>query len=174
MNNTLTEFWGSYSDSQLGTGLDGHLANISGWTAPGDTPTLYFTVESNGTTIQSPILTYYCSSGTFSYPSGDPVGDGSEAEPVPVPGPDMVEIPAGSVVGTFTGNTALLWMPDASAISPNVMAIGQSLWVTGLDESGGFYQVLLSGKFYWVPAGSIGPTYDDVWNGTLLPTTTIE
>lgn len=174
VNDTLAESWGSYSDSQLGTGLGGFLFNGTGWTAPGDTPTFYFTAESNGITVQSPILTYYCSSGTFSYQPGGSGGGGGGSGAEPVPGPDMVEIPEGSVVGTFTQNTALLWMPDASAISPNVMAIGQSLWVTGLDESGEFYQVLLSGRFYWVPAGSIGPTYDDVWNGAPLPTTVIE
>lgn len=90
------------------------------------------------------------------------------------PGPDMVEIPAGSVVGTFTGWTNLYSAPLEGAISEHVMAPGQWLWVTGLDESGLFYQVILSGKFLWSPVENIGPTYDDVWHGMPLPTQTVE
>jgi hypothetical protein len=41
--------------------------------------------------------------------------------------------------------------------------------VVKLDESGLFYEVVLSGQFLYVPVGTIGPTYDDVWHGTPLP-----
>jgi hypothetical protein len=92
----------------------------------------------------------------------------------PVPGPDMVAIPVGAVVGTFTTTTALYWSPDAADATSDVMLVGQSLWVYGLDSSGAFYQVLLSGKTYWVPVGAVGPTFDAVWNGTPLPTTIVE
>jgi hypothetical protein len=92
----------------------------------------------------------------------------------PVPGPDMVDIPAGSVVGTFTQDTTLLFDPSATSQTDSTLHAGQSLWVIGLDSTGQYYQVLLSGVFYWVPVGSLGPNYDGVWNGTPLPTTTVE
>jgi hypothetical protein len=88
---------------------------------------------------------------------------------LPQPGPDMVNLPAGSVVGTFTETTPLFFAPEAGAVTDAVMEIGQSLWVVKLDESGLFYEVVLSGQFLYVPIGTIGPTYDDVWHGTPLP-----
>ena len=54
------------------------------------------------------------------------------------------------------------------------MTTVQSLWVVGINAEGTFYKVLLSGQPYWVPVGNIGPTYDDMWNGTPLPTTVVE
>jgi hypothetical protein len=90
------------------------------------------------------------------------------------PGRDMVEIPSQAVVGAFVENTALLFSPDANAASDNVMTIGQTLWVLGVDSSGQYYQVLLSGDKYWVPVSSMGPNFDDVWNGTPLPTTVVD
>jgi hypothetical protein len=98
-----------------------------------------------------------------------------EAAPVePPPGPDMVPIPAGAVVGTFTEATALLYAPAADATTDTVITPGKTLWVFGLDASGMYYQVIMSGGYYWVPVGNIGPTYDDVWNGTPLPTEVVE
>ncbi len=111
--------------------------------------------------------------------SGDPgpgTGPGAGLEPivVPVPGPDMVAIPDGAVVGTFTTSTPLYFQPEASSASTYSMGAGQSLWVFGLDESGEFYQVLLSGKTYWVPVETMGPTFDAVWQGHPLPANTVE
>ena len=90
------------------------------------------------------------------------------------PGPDMVPIPTQAVVGTFTTATPLYFAPTADGASSYVMEAGQSLWVYGVNEAGTFYKVLLSGKTYWVPVANIGPTYDDVWNGTPLPGTVVE
>jgi hypothetical protein len=90
------------------------------------------------------------------------------------PGPDMVMIPAQAVVGTFTTNTPLYFAPEAGAETSSVMDAGQSLWVYGLDASGAFYEVLLSGGLYWVPVGTIGPTSSAPWNGAPLPTTVVD
>lgn len=96
------------------------------------------------------------------------------AQANPGPGPDMVLIPEGSVVGTFLVDTPLYWSPEADSKTEYVMTAGQSLWVTGTDTSGQFYQVILSGYFLWVPVESMGPTYDDTWGGYPLPTQLIE
>jgi hypothetical protein len=123
-----------------------------------------------------------CWNGTIDYdystatPSDGPAddGDGASADTAPPPGPDMVPIPAGSVVGTFVAGTDLYWLPNMDTATGKEMAAGQSLWVSGLDESGMFYQVLLSGQWFWAPVETLGPTYDDVWNGTPLPTQVVE
>ena len=102
-----------------------------------------------------------------------PVGDAKCAAASAAPGPDMVPIPSDAAMGTFTTTTALYATPNAEAATSYMMDAGQSLWVFGLDSSGAFYQVLLSGQTYWVPVGSIGPTFSPPWDGAPLPTTVI-
>ncbi len=107
--------------------------------------------------------------------SGGPgAGAGPGLVVVPVPGPDMVAIPDTAVVGTFTTSTPLYFQPEASSASTYSMRAGQSLWVFGLDESGEFYQVLLSGRIYWIPVDTMGPDFDAVWQGHPLPTNIVE
>jgi hypothetical protein len=89
------------------------------------------------------------------------------------PGADLVPIPSEAVVGTFTSSTPLYFDDDAGSATDSMMDAGKTLWVLGVNASGTYYQVLLSGKMYWVPVGTIGPTYDEVWNGTPLPTTVV-
>lgn len=90
-------------------------------------------------------------------------------------GPDMVQLPDHAVVGRFTANTELLWTPSANeaARTGAVMEIGKTLWVLGVDSTGMYYKVLLSSVSCWVPVSSMGPNYDDVWNGTPLPTSVV-
>lgn len=90
------------------------------------------------------------------------------------PGPDMVVIPSTAVVGMFTEDTALYYLPQLYASTGSIMTAGKTLWVFGMDNSKQFYQVLLNGRTYWVPAASIGPNPDEVWNNTPLPTTVVE
>ncbi len=119
-------------------------------------------------------LVYACGTGTVVsftntvISSDDPVTTGKIG-----PGPDMVPIPAEAVGGTFVANTPLYFAPDESSASMYMMKAGQSLWVLGINAEGTFYQVLLSGQKYWIPADSIGPTYDAVWRGAPLPITVI-
>lgn len=120
--------------------------------------------------------TVYRSQTTFTCPAlgaGTAVVSNTAVTTTGGTGPDMVALPDGSVVGTFTTTTELYYAPNTDAATDTVMEIGKSLWVTGMDASGQFYQVVLSGKFLWVPVGTIGPTYDDVWNGAPLPTTMV-
>lgn len=119
--------------------------------------------------IVYPILRFF--TGTADNPAAP--GSAVSAEP-PLPGPDMVPIPSTAVMGTFTTDTALFYAPVAEAGTPYHMAPGQSLWVFGLDATGQFYQVLLAGKFYWVPVPTLGPTYGGWWKGRPLPTITVQ
>jgi len=87
-----------------------------------------------------------------------------------VPGPDLVPIPTAAVVGAFVVNTPIYWAPRADAATTTVMVAGKTAWVYGVDASGAYYKVMLSGKFFWVPVSTMGPNYDAVWQGRPLPT----
>ena len=86
-----------------------------------------------------------------------------------VPGPDMVYIPPSAVVGRFLVDTPIYTMPDPSAATTPIMTAGMSAWVYGVDPSGHYYLVMFAGSFFWVPVETMGPNYDDVWNGRPLP-----
>jgi hypothetical protein len=87
-----------------------------------------------------------------------------------LPGPDMVPIPSTAVVGAFVATTPIYFAPQADAATTILMEAGKTAWVYGVDASGGFYKVMLAGKFFWVPVKTMGPNYDAVWNGKPLPT----
>jgi len=89
-------------------------------------------------------------------------------------GADMVPIPSQAVVGSFVTTTPVYGSPDPNAASTTVMEAGKTAWVYGVDASGQFYKVMLAGKFFWVPVNTMGPNYDEVWNGTPLPTTVVD
>ena len=91
----------------------------------------------------------------------------------PGPGPDLVPIPDTAVVGSFVQTTPAYFAPQSSAATDTVMEAGKTAWVYGVDASGQFYKVMLAGKFFWVPVSTMGPNYDEVWNGTPLPTTVV-
>jgi len=93
------------------------------------------------------------------------------AGPAPaVPGPDMVAIPSGAVVGMFLVDTPIYWAPQSDAATSTVMQASKTAWVYGVDASGAYYKVMLAGKFFWVPLGTMGPNPDAVWHNTPLPT----
>ena len=176
-----TEIWSSHLSPTAGEEFifTGSYVAVPSPTSPGAltmpfTETVIFTTLADGVTVNESKLVMNCDAGgnagigsLTNTSSGG--GKPSAESTVPIPGPDMVLIPDDAVMGTFTADTALHFQPDASAVTPYTMDVGQSLWVFGLDSSGAFYQVLLSGKTYWVPVSSIGPTYSPPWNGTSLP-----
>ncbi len=85
------------------------------------------------------------------------------------PGPDMVAMPEWSVMGQFNANTPLYYAPDPQAQTSLVMEAGKTLWVLGKDESGEFFQVVLSGAYLWAPVDSLQPVAAAPWNGRALP-----
>jgi len=82
----------------------------------------------------------------------------------------LVDLPAGSVVGTFLTDTAAHWAPGKQTAPSVVFAAGKTAWVIGQDESGAYYKIAYLCNYLWVPVESMGPNYDAVWNGTPLPT----
>jgi len=81
-----------------------------------------------------------------------------------------VDLPPGSVVGTFLTDTVAHWAPGKQTEPPVVLAAGKTAWVVGMDESGAYYKIAYLCNYLWVPVESMGPNYDAVWNGTPLPT----
>jgi hypothetical protein len=125
-------------------------------------------------TEDSPGGLAYCESFAPPPPSSPSSGGSQSVNAVPGPGPDMIFLPEWAVVGTFTETTPLYYYPAPGAASDSSMNSGQSLWVLGLDPTGAFYQVVISGKYLWVPVETIGPTFDAPWYGHPLPTEVVE
>ncbi len=91
-----------------------------------------------------------------------------------LPGPDLVPLPVGSVVGAFVSDTPLYFAPQLDALTGKSIQAGKTLWVTGMSADHMFYQVVLAADFLWVPVNTIGPNFDAVWNGTPLPTSIVQ
>jgi hypothetical protein len=86
----------------------------------------------------------------------------------------LVSIPSQAVVGAFTQNAEIYWAPgELAAGEPNIEA-GNTYWVAGQDETGMYRKVLIACQWVWVRAETVGPNYDEVWNGTPLPTDVVE
>lgn len=86
-----------------------------------------------------------------------------------------IKIPSGSVVGELLVPTNTYWGPgEEFMIQPQTVLIpspdNKAFWVIGLDESGDWYKIMIGCQSLWVPASTMGPNYDEVWNGTPLPT----
>ncbi len=93
----------------------------------------------------------------------------------PGPGCDQfIPLPAHAAVGTFTDWATLYWMPGEAVFPPMAFDPGQSAWVVGQDASGEYKKIVLSCEFLWVETRVIGPTYDAVWQGAMLPVDVVE
>jgi hypothetical protein len=141
--------------------------NVSGWVGgfvteelpPGTLMTLTITLEFDLALTVSDTIQFLCD-GTGSVIVGS--------------GPDMIPLPSWAVVGSVNANVNAYWAPEEGATSDVVIEAGKTLWVLGIDETGQFYKVVLSGQYFWLPVWSMGPNYDEVWNGTPLPTEVVD
>ncbi|MBI5959457.1 MAG: hypothetical protein HY866_12025 [Chloroflexi bacterium] len=112
--------------------------------------------------------------GHFSWSGLVAAQDDSAYEGAAEPG-CQVDIPDGSVVGSFLSDTQLFWAPDAesASIEYNIgatPALPKTAWVIGQDASESFYKIVWVCQYLWVPVSTMGPNYDAVWQGTPLPT----
>ena len=90
---------------------------------------------------------------------------------VPLAGCDaLMNIPRTAVVGAFVAGAPLYWEPGQLVQPYTEIAAGSTAWVLGVDESGEYYKIIWGCDLVWVPAGTMGPNYDAVWNGRPLPT----
>lgn len=165
-------------DFLFGTTASTDIVKVDGWVGIPGPGTLVFSHSYNGTFLGSPagMLEGQVSlSGTeFNYivlyaPGGCLAIDDFSAPGLGGPGPDMVTLPETAAVGTFVASTPAYWAPDPDASTGVMFEAGKTIWVLGVDESGDYYKVVLSGIYLWVPVESLGPNYDEVWNGAPLP-----
>lgn len=82
----------------------------------------------------------------------------------------MMDMPSTAVVGAFVAETRAYWTPGALIEPEVVFEAGKTAWVLGVDETGEYYKIVWGCSYLWVPVSSMGPNYDEVWNGTPLPT----
>jgi hypothetical protein len=82
----------------------------------------------------------------------------------------MISIPSTAVGATFVADAPVYWAPGKLVEPPVTLVAGKSVRAIGLDSTGQYYQILFACQFLWVPANTLGPNYDEVWNGAPLPT----
>ena len=79
-----------------------------------------------------------------------------------------------AVVGAFLSDATLYAVPGVAIFPTLTIEAGKTAWVTGVDTSGQYYQIMWACSFIWVDRGTMGPNYDDVWQGRPLPTNIID
>lgn len=85
------------------------------------------------------------------------------------PGCDLLALPSQAVVGSFVQTTPLYWAPGEPVQPALSMEAGKTAWVIGTDATGKWYKIAWACDFLWVPASSLGPNFDNVWQGAPLP-----
>ena len=94
---------------------------------------------------------------------------------VPVPGCDTrMRLTSDAAVGAFVADTDVFWGPDANANTEITLPAGKTAWVLGMDKTGTFYKFIWNCTYLWTPVNTMGPNFDNVWNGTPLPTSVVE
>jgi len=89
------------------------------------------------------------------------------------PGCDaMLNIPDGAVGGKFVKDAPIYWKPGE--MTEHVIPAGNTARVIGQDASGQYYQIIWVCDFVWVPADTLAPNDDAVWNGAALPVGTVQ
>jgi len=94
---------------------------------------------------------------------------------LPVAGCDlMMPVPATAVGGAFVADALVYWAPGKLTDPVLTIPAGSTARVIGVDASGDYYKIVWSCDFLWVPVETVGPNYDNVWNGKPLPTDVVE
>lgn len=94
---------------------------------------------------------------------------------LPVAGCDlMMPVPPTAVGGTFVASAPVYWAPGKLTDPVLTIPVGSTARVIGVDASGDYYKIVWSCDFLWVPVETVGPNYDNVWNGKPLPTDVVE
>jgi hypothetical protein len=86
----------------------------------------------------------------------------------------MPDIPPQAVVGAFTQTAEIYWAPGHLAAGEPPVETGKTYWVAGQDETGMYRKILIACEWVWVRAETVGPNFDEVWNGRPLPGTIVE
>ncbi len=79
-----------------------------------------------------------------------------------------------AVVGRFISGSAIYWEPGKLTSPVVTIGVGESAWIYGVDATGEYYKIAWSCQTRWVAVDTMGPNYDDVWQGRPLPTEVVE
>ncbi len=100
----------------------------------------------------------------------------ADAECKALPGCDTyIPLPSTAVVGRFNTSAAAYYEPGNLITNPPVtIAEGKTYYVIGQDQTEQYYEILLGCDFVWVLKSTVGPNFDEAWQGKPLPTTIVE
>ena len=87
---------------------------------------------------------------------------------------EKIQLTKDAAVGRFLIDTRLYWTPGKLIVPPVTIPPNKTAWVLGVDESGSYYKIVWACDLLWVPVETMAPNYDEVWNGTPLPTSIVE
>jgi hypothetical protein len=120
-------------------------------------------VTVGGETLYRVVVTANCNNGVLTMKSEGGVAG-------PEPGCDAVlDIPSTAVGGQFVTHAEVYWTPGELTNPLVVIPLGNTARVLGTDASGQYYQIIWACDFVWVRTNTIGPNFDNVWQGRPLP-----
>jgi hypothetical protein len=90
------------------------------------------------------------------------------------PGCDLLPLPSQAVGGAFVQTAPLYWAPGEPVQPALSIEAGKTAWVIGPDATGKWYKIAWACDFLWVPANTLGPNFDNVWQGRPLPTNAVK
>ena len=82
-----------------------------------------------------------------------------------------IALTADAVVGDMPFATQADWAPGKEA--NGVVVNPGTYWVLGVDETGQYYEIVLSCQYLWVPVSSMQPSFQPPQNGQPLPTSVV-
>lgn len=87
----------------------------------------------------------------------------------PTEDPCLNPQPSSGVQGRILETTFGYFEPSYASATNVTLQQGTSWWV--VDAQRGFYELWIAcrAQNVWVPAGVLGPNFDDVWQGAPLP-----
>jgi len=80
-------------------------------------------------------------------------------------------IPYDGVMGDIPFSTQAYFAPGKQANGVTVNA--GTYMVVGIDDSGGFYKIIVACDYVWVPASAVQPSFQPPWSGQPLPTAVV-
>ena len=77
-------------------------------------------------------------------------------------------------MGAFTADAMTYWEPGKLTNPLVTIPASNTAWVLGKDATGAYYEIIWVCDLLWVPVETMGPNYDEVWNGAPLPTDIVD
>ncbi len=159
---TITATYSGASQLNASSGTVDQIVNGSGGidtATPTDTPT------------NTPVGTPAGPTATVQPTAGSPIPSATPTMTLaPVVERCLHVIPNGAVQGRMLYDVRAFFAPNLQSETPEVVIPGNTTWWI-VGASSGFYQLFITcpGNLVWVPASSMIPNYDEVWNGAPLP-----